>query len=66
MKTLQKHREAHGWSKAELARRAELNASTVGGIENGRIRPYPGQLEKLADALGVSVSELVEATGEDK
>ena len=37
MHTLQRRREERGWSKAELARRAELNATTVGSIE-GYIR----------------------------
>lgn len=46
-------REARGWSKAELARRANLNAVTVGQIELGRMVPYPGQLAKLAAVLGV-------------
>jgi transcriptional regulator with XRE-family HTH domain len=50
-------REARGWSKAELARRAKLNASTVGAIENGRVVAYEAQLKKLARALGIPVSE---------
>ena len=54
MTALQRHREARGWSKAELARRAGLNASTVGSIENGRLRPYPSQVLKLAEALKLS------------
>ncbi len=54
MNVLQAHREARGWSKAELARRAELNASTVGWIEGGRFKPYPSQLLKLAEALRLS------------
>ena len=53
MKTLQEHREARGWSRAELARRACMNASTVGAIEQGRLRPYPSQLEKLTRALSL-------------
>ncbi len=59
-------RETRGWSRAELARRANLNATTVGLIEAGRLRPYPGQLAKLAIALGVGESEapsLVEPVG---
>lgn len=44
-------REARGWSKSELARRAGLNQATVQVIENARMRPYPSQLEKLARAL---------------
>lgn len=54
---LQELREQRSWSRAELARRSELNPATVGGIENGRLRPYQVQLEKLAAALDVPVTE---------
>jgi transcriptional regulator with XRE-family HTH domain len=53
MTRLQELRESRGWTKAELARRARLNPSTVGAIEGGRLQPYPRQLIKLAKALGV-------------
>ena len=45
-------RRLRGWSKAELARRAGMNPTTVGLIESGRFHPYPAQLQKLASALG--------------
>jgi ribosome-binding protein aMBF1 (putative translation factor) len=45
-------RDARGWSRSELARRAWMNAATVGQIESGRVRPYDSQVEKLARALG--------------
>ena len=48
---LSEERKRRGWSRAELARRANLNAGTVGLIESGRFKPYPGQLAKLARAL---------------
>ena len=50
-------RSRRGWSRAELARRAGLNASTVGLIESGRLQPYLRQLYKLANALGFPESE---------
>jgi transcriptional regulator with XRE-family HTH domain len=53
MKRLQQLREARGWTRAELARRAKLNPATVGMIEHGRLQPYESQLRKLAAALGV-------------
>jgi transcriptional regulator with XRE-family HTH domain len=46
-------RSRRGWSRAELARRAGLNASTVGLIESGRLNPYPSQLVKIARALNI-------------
>ena len=46
-------REARGWSRAELARRANMNPSTISLIESGRQTPYPSQTAKIAAALGV-------------
>ena len=54
---LSEERALRGWSRAELARRAGFNASTVGLIESGRLHPYVSQLKKLANALGVSQTE---------
>ena len=62
-------RRNHGWSRAELARRAGMNAATITLIENGRFIPYPSQLRKLAEALGVatdSPESLLEAAGSDE
>jgi len=53
MKRLTILREQRGWTKAELGRQAAMHPSTVGKIENGREVPYPGELAKLARALGV-------------
>ena len=62
MTTIRTHRERRGWSRAELARRSGLNASTVSCIENGRLKPYPGQMAKLADAFGVRLEQLDDRT----
>lgn len=61
-------RNGKGWTKAELARRASLSASTVGLIESGRLAPYPVQLEKLAGALewDGEPSALIEQKGTGK
>lgn len=48
-------REKKGWSKARLSREAGLNATTISLIENGRVVPYPVQLEKIVRALGIEV-----------
>ena len=50
---LKSRRLRQGWSQAELARRAHMNSNTISQIESGRLVPYPGQLAKLAAALGV-------------
>jgi transcriptional regulator with XRE-family HTH domain len=62
---LSKERALRGWSRAELARRAGINASTVGLIESGRLRPYPSQLMKIARALNIpdsGMAHLLEET----
>jgi transcriptional regulator with XRE-family HTH domain len=48
---LKLEREQRGWSQAELARRANLNANTISLIESGRFVPYPRQLSRIAGAL---------------
>jgi len=52
MKRMQQMRLERGWSRAELARRAQMDASDIGRIEKGQMTPYPGQLSKIAAALG--------------
>jgi transcriptional regulator with XRE-family HTH domain len=52
--TMTKLRERRAWSKAELARRARLDAGLLCKIEASRVRPYPRELARLAEALGVS------------
>jgi transcriptional regulator with XRE-family HTH domain len=61
-------REKRGWSQSRLARKAELCQSTVSQIENGRLRPYPTQLFKLANALDWKgdPQELVEQTSTER
>lgn len=52
MKRMQQLRIERGWSRAELARHARMDASDIGRIEKGQMCPYPGQLAKIAAALG--------------
>jgi len=54
LKTITRERESRGWSRAELSRRANMNAATIGQLEAGRLVPYAVQLEKIAAALGWS------------
>ena len=56
-----------GWSQEELADQAGVDAATIVRLERGRgRRPYPGTRKRIADALGVAVSDVQEfANGED-
>lgn len=61
MFSLTARRISAGLSKAQLARRADLDQSLLSKIESGRVRPYPKQLQRLARALGVSDPSLLMA-----
>jgi len=54
-------REEKGMSQDELAKRAKLTKPYISQIENGvRKNPSLPALQRLAKALGVNVSELLE------
>ncbi len=57
MPMLKELREKRNWSQAELARRSELNASTLSMIERGMLKPYAVQTDKLVAALDLSKRE---------
>jgi transcriptional regulator with XRE-family HTH domain len=59
-KNLRIIRESRGIGVNELARRSGVNASYISAIENGR-RENPSKeiLNKIADALGIPVEELL-------
>jgi len=44
-------REAAGLSRTRLGALASVHPSRVGQAENGRVRPYPVELARLAAAL---------------
>jgi transcriptional regulator with XRE-family HTH domain len=52
-------REARGWSQERLAGRADLNRSYMGEIERAVAMPSLATAAKLAQALDVSLSELI-------
>lgn len=57
---LSKIRKAKGWSQEKLAVESEISYNTIikierGGIENPKIKT----VLKLADALGITIDELV-------
>jgi transcriptional regulator with XRE-family HTH domain len=56
---LREAREARGLSQRELAVRAGLSRVTVNRLEMGRLTPRRGTLARLAEALGLSPSDLV-------
>lgn len=58
-RNLRRLRQRAGLSQEELAFRAELNRGYVNGIERFVRNPTVVVLQKLADALGADITELV-------
>jgi transcriptional regulator with XRE-family HTH domain len=57
---LKRVREAKGLSQATLAQRARITREYVNKLEAGRYDPTVGVLQRLAKALGVPVTALLE------
>ena len=56
-------RKAQGLSQERLAEISGVHRVSIARIETGEISPNIRTLEKLADALQVAVSELIEKAG---
>lgn len=55
-----KHRRARGWSQEEFADEAGIDRTYISGIERKVRNPTIEVLERLARALKVTASELLE------
>lgn len=55
---IKKIREQRALSLSDLAEVTGLSRVTINRIENGKQRPMPRTIRKLAKALGVTVEEL--------
>lgn len=63
-KKLKEYRKKKGWSQDKLAKLADVTHTTLVKIESGvNKNPTIQTLTKLADALEVSIDELVERRG---
>lgn len=52
-------RALHNWTQDDLATRARVSHNTVAAIEAGRTNPRLSTLLKIADALNITVVELL-------
>ena len=63
-------REDRGITRAELSRRAGMQANMIAWIETGRFHPYPSQIEKIAKSLSVcdpqTLLDQIEEVGNDE
>ena len=57
-KQIQKLRESKGISQQDLAAKCNFEKSNMSRLEAGRVNPTLSTLEKVANALGVTIAEL--------
>ena len=55
---LKDHRDKHGWSQGELARRLGVSRQTINAVETDRYDPSLPLALRMAKLFGVSVPEL--------
>jgi transcriptional regulator with XRE-family HTH domain len=60
-KSVQRLRQAKGWSQEELAEQAGMHRTYISGIERGIRNATLTVLERLAIALGVRIGDLTDA-----
>jgi len=51
------------WTQEHLGRLAQMAGADISKIERGLLQPYPGQQERLAQALGLTPAELLIPAG---
>jgi len=59
-KRVKKLRDELGWSYSELARKSGVSRSYLYRIEAGKSSPTEDKLRSIANALGVSITDLLE------
>jgi transcriptional regulator with XRE-family HTH domain len=59
---LRKVRELRGWSQGVLAEKADVSRDSISNYETGHREAYPSTAKKLADALSVTIADLMEDT----
>lgn len=55
---LKRHRELHGWSQGELARRLGVSRQTINAVETDKYDPSLPLALRMAKLFGVSVPDL--------
>ena len=54
-------RTSKGFTLMELSKKSGIGKSTINNIENGKVSPTLFQLEMIAIALGVKITDLFES-----
>ena len=53
-------RKEAGWSQEEFADEAELDRTYIGGIERGERNLALRNIQKIAEAFGITIAELMD------
>lgn len=53
-------REQKGWSQSDLARACNKDRQAIEKLENGKVNPTLFTLLEIAEALGISLSKLLD------
>jgi transcriptional regulator with XRE-family HTH domain len=64
MTKIREERLKRGWNQNDLAYHSRVAQAEISRIETGRLKATPGQIERLARALGVRPENLSEAAGQ--
>ena len=59
-KHIVKLREVKGMTQADLSRAADKDSPSINRLEKGKINPSVTYLKEIAEALGITVSELLD------
>ena len=57
-------RVEQGWSQEQLGERADLHRNYIGGVERGERNISLLNIEKMATAFGVQISDLFDRIGD--
>lgn len=58
-------RKGKDWTQGELAKQSGLSLDSISRYEKGERSPTVDQLEKIAQALGVSINDILDDQGQD-
>ena len=53
-------RTQRGWSQSDLARACNKDRQAIEKLENGKVNPTLYSLQEVSEALGISISTLVD------
>ncbi len=56
---VQRHRREKGLSQEELADRASIHQTYLSGVERGKRNPTISVLQRIAEALGADIEDMV-------